>query len=87
MRASKAMQNRVFNTPNLEVLFNHNTKTINGEPGAVGVESVTAVNNQTGEETIVPCSGFFVAIGHTPNSSLLYVALLWKLSSHLYELT
>ena len=70
MRASKAMQHRVFNTPNLEIMFNHETKSINGEPGPVGGESVTAFNNQTGEETIVPCSGFFVAIGHTPNSQL-----------------
>ena len=46
------------------------TKSINGEEGPKGVESVTAFNNQTGKETIVPCSGFFVAIGHTPNSAL-----------------
>jgi len=70
MRASKAMQHRVFNTPNLEVLFNHETKSINGEPGPVGVESVTAINNKTNEETIIPASGFFVAIGHKPNSDL-----------------
>jgi len=70
MRASKAMQHRVFNTPNLEVLFNHETKSINGEPGPVGVESVTAINNITKEETIIPASGFFVAIGHKPNSDL-----------------
>ena len=37
MRASKAMQKRVFNTDNLEVLFNHETKSINGEPGEIGV--------------------------------------------------
>ncbi len=36
----------------------------------MGVESVTAVNNKTDEETIIPASGFFVAIGHTPNSDL-----------------
>ena len=70
MRASKAMQHRVFNTPNLEVLFNHETKSINGEPGPVGVESVTAINNITKEETVIPTSGFFVAIGHKPNSDL-----------------
>jgi thioredoxin reductase (NADPH) len=70
MRASKAMQHRVFNTENLEVLFNQNTKSINGEPGAVGVESVTAVNNITNEEIVIPASGFFVAIGHKPNSDL-----------------
>jgi thioredoxin reductase (NADPH) len=70
MRASKAMQHRVFNTENLEVLFNQNTKSINGEPGVVGVESVTAVNNITNEETVIPASGFFVAIGHKPNTDL-----------------
>ena len=70
MRASKAMQKRVFNTPNLEVLFNNDTKSINGEPGEIGVESVTSVNNKTGEETITPAKGFFVAIGHTPNTNL-----------------
>ena len=70
MRASKAMQKRVFNTQNLEVLFNHETKSINGEPGEIGVESVTAVNNITGKETIIPAKGFFVAIGHTPNTNL-----------------
>ena len=70
MRASKAMQHRVFSTPNLEVLFNHETKSINGEPGPVGVESVTAINNKTNEEIIIPASGFFVAIGHKQNSDL-----------------
>ena len=67
MRASKAMQHRVFNTSNLEVLFNHETKSINGEKG---VESVTAFNNQTNEETTIPVTGFFVAIGHQPNTDL-----------------
>ena len=70
MRASKAMQHRVFNTENLEVLFNHETKSINGEPGKVGVESVTAYNNINGKEIVIPASGFFVAIGHKPNTNL-----------------
>ena len=70
MRASKAMQHRVFNTKNLEVLFNHETKSINGEPGPIGVESVTAINNISKEEIIIPASGFFVAIGHKPNTDI-----------------
>ena len=70
MRASKAMQHRVFNTPNIKVLFNHETKSINGEPGQIGVESITAFNNQTKEEINIPASGFFVAIGHKPNTDL-----------------
>ena len=56
MRASKAMQKRVFNTPNLEVLFNHETKSINGEKG---VESITAFNNQTGEGNYHSCYWIF----------------------------
>ena len=67
MRASKAMQKRVFNTDNITLLFNHETKSINGEKG---VESVTAYNNQTKEETVIPATGFFVAIGHKPNTDL-----------------
>ena len=67
MRASKAMQKRVFNTENITVLFNHETKSINGEKG---VESVTAYNNQTKEEIVIPATGFFVAIGHKPNTDL-----------------
>ena len=70
MKASKAMQHRVNETSNLKVLYNHETKSINGEPGPKGVESVTVINNISNEETIIPASGFFVAIGHTPNTSL-----------------
>ncbi|MAO01445.1 MAG: thioredoxin-disulfide reductase [Flavobacteriales bacterium] len=70
MRASKAMQHRVFNTDNLEVLFNHETKSINGDPKKSGVESVTAINNLNNEEKIINAQGFFVAIGHKPNTDL-----------------
>ena len=70
MRAAKAMQHRVFNSPNIKVLFNHETKSINGEPGATGVESITAFNNKNNNEITIPASGFFVAIGHKPNTDL-----------------
>ena len=40
------------------------------EPGKVGVESITVFNNKTQKETIIPASGFFVAIGHKPNTDL-----------------
>ena len=70
MRASKAMQHRVFNTPNLEILFNYETKSINGEPGEIGVQSITAINNKNNNEITIPASGFFVAIGHKPNTDL-----------------
>ncbi len=67
MRASKAMQHRVFNTPNIEVLFNHETKEILGEKGVTGA---LVVNNTTGEERILDVTGFFVAIGHEPNTQI-----------------
>ncbi|MBR73983.1 MAG: hypothetical protein CL872_03475 [Dehalococcoidaceae bacterium] len=51
----------------MEVLFNHETKSINGKKA---VESVTAYNNQTDDEITIPISGFFVAIGHKPNTHL-----------------
>jgi thioredoxin reductase (NADPH) len=67
MRASKAMQHRVLNTPNIEVLFNHETLEILGEKSTNGVK---VKNGLTGEEKVIPATGFFVAIGHHPNSDI-----------------
>ena len=67
MRASKAMQHRVGNTENITVLFNTETDEILGEKA---VEGVRVKNNQTDETSVVPCTGFFVAIGHKPNPDL-----------------
>ncbi len=67
MRASKAMQHRVMNTPNIEVRFNHNALEILGEKT---VEGARVINNRTKEETVIPCTGFFVAIGHRPNTDI-----------------
>jgi thioredoxin reductase (NADPH) len=66
-RASKAMQHRVLNTPNIEVLFNSETDEILGESA---VEAVRVKNNATGELREIPIKGFFVAIGHTPNTDI-----------------
>ncbi|MCL9981329.1 MAG: thioredoxin-disulfide reductase [Bacteroidia bacterium] len=66
-RASKAMQHRVMNTPNIEVLFNSETDEILGESA---VEAVRVKNNVTGELREMPIKGFFVAIGHTPNTDI-----------------
>jgi thioredoxin reductase (NADPH) len=66
MRASKAMQTRVLGTPNIEVLFNSETKEIVGEKG---VEAAIIVNNK-GEERKLDVTGFFVAIGHKPNTDI-----------------
>lgn len=66
-RASKAMQHRVENTENIKVLFNHEALEVMGEDV---VEGVRVINNQTQEETVLPATGFFVAIGHKPNTDV-----------------
>ena len=68
LRASKAMQERVLNTPNIEVLWNTNTKEILGDE--FGVTGAALVNNRTGEEREIKIHGFFLAIGHHPNSEV-----------------
>ncbi len=67
LRASKAMQHRVMNTPNIEILFNHETKEILGEKT---VEAALLINNKTNEEVKINITGFFVAIGHKPNTDI-----------------
>ncbi len=68
MRASKAMQHRVFNTPNLEVLFNSELVGIKGENNLVELAEVR--NNQSKEIMDVPVKGIFIAIGHKPNTDI-----------------
>jgi thioredoxin reductase (NADPH) len=67
MRASKIMQQRVLQTPNIKVYWNTETEEILGESK---VEAVRIKNNQTGETSDIPVSAFFVAIGHQPNSNI-----------------
>lgn len=67
MRASKIMQERVLNTPNLVVHWNTETEEILGTDS---VEGVRLRNNKTGEISILPVTGFFVAIGHKPNTDI-----------------
>jgi len=65
MRASKIMQDRVKKTDNIKIYWNTETDEILGEKT---VDGVRIKNNKTGEQTTVPIKGFFVAIGHDPNS-------------------
>lgn len=67
MRASKIMQDRVKETPNIKMYWNTETEEILGEKT---VEAVRIKNNKTGAQTEIPIKGFFVAIGHTPNSEI-----------------
>jgi len=67
MRASKIMQQRVFDTPNIEVHWNTETLEVLGDQT---VEGIRVVNNQTKEESKITVTGFFVAIGHKPNTGM-----------------
>lgn len=67
MRASKIMQDRVLKTPNIKVHWNTETVEILGEEEVTGAK---VKNNQTGEESTIDCKGFFVAIGHKPNTGI-----------------
>ncbi|SDA89994.1 thioredoxin reductase (NADPH) [Algoriphagus alkaliphilus] len=67
MRASQIMQKRVINNPKIEILWNTETDEILGEEEVSGVR---VMNNKTGEKREIPISGFFVAIGHEPNTGI-----------------
>jgi len=67
MKASKVMQERVKKTKNIKIYFNTETDEVLGESR---VEAVRIMNNTTGEKQVIPVSGFFVAIGHEPNSGI-----------------
>lgn len=68
MRASKIMQQRVLNTPNIEVHWNSETEEVLGDDS--GVTGVRLLNNKTGEKKDISVQGFFLAIGHKPNTDI-----------------
>jgi len=67
MRASKIMQKRVIDAPNIEIYWNTETVEVLGEEEVTGAR---VKNNKTGEESVINGSGFFVAIGHKPNTDI-----------------
>ena len=67
-RASKIMQERVKNTKNIEILYNTLTEKVMGDGQAV--TGVKVKNKISGEITEIPATGFFVAIGHKPNTDI-----------------
>jgi len=67
-RASKAMVNRVLNTKNIEIHYNSEAKEIVGDGQAV--TGIRVFNNKTSEEKLIDITGFFVAIGHKPNTDI-----------------
>lgn len=68
MRASKIMQQRVLNTPNIEIHWNTETEEILGDDS--GVTGIRVFNNKTGKKRDIAIQGFFLAIGHKPNTDV-----------------
>jgi thioredoxin reductase (NADPH) len=70
LRASKIMQDKVFKTPNIKVLFEHNATGLFGEKGVEGVHLVRRTGKPDEEQYDLAIDGFFLAIGHTPNTDI-----------------
>ena len=70
LRASKVMQDRVSNTENIELLFEHNTKDLFGDNGVEGAVLIHKMGTPEEKEVRINIDGFFLAIGHTPNSDI-----------------
>jgi thioredoxin reductase (NADPH) len=70
MRASKAMQARVNRTKNIEILYEHNTKEVTGDNVVTGVTLIKRMGESDEEEVKIAIDGFFLAIGHKPNSDI-----------------
>jgi thioredoxin reductase (NADPH) len=71
LRSEKILQERLFRNPKIETLWNHTVEEVLGTEAPLGVTGVRVKHVQTGAEQIVPCDGFFVAIGHAPASELV----------------
>ncbi|GAB1378822.1 thioredoxin-disulfide reductase [Pararhodobacter aggregans] len=71
LRAEKIMQERLFKHPKIEVIWDSEIVEIEGTEMPLGVTGARIRNVKTGEETLIPCEGFFVAIGHAPASELV----------------
>lgn len=70
LRASTIMQKRVMETPNIEILFEHNTIGLTGENGVEGADLIKHKGEPDEERVHIAIDGFFLAIGHKPNSDV-----------------
>ncbi|HHX91421.1 MAG TPA: thioredoxin-disulfide reductase [Paracoccus sp.] len=71
LRAEKILQERLFSNPKIEVLWNHAPVEVLGDDQPLGVTGVKVRHVESGAEQVIPCAGFFVAIGHAPASELV----------------
>ena len=71
LRAEKILQDRLFKHPKITTIWDSEVTEVLGTDAPLGVTGVLARNLKTGVETLIPCAGFFVAIGHAPASELV----------------
>ncbi|WP_286789682.1 NAD(P)/FAD-dependent oxidoreductase, partial [Thioclava sp. UBA3469] len=65
------LQDRLFKNPKVEIEWNHTVEEILGDENPLGVTGVRVKSTADGSEKVIPCDGFFVAIGHAPSSELV----------------
>jgi thioredoxin reductase (NADPH) len=70
LRAEKILQQRLFDHPKIKVLWDHQLAEVLGEEDPLGVTGAKLKNVKTGEETVMPLHGIFIAIGHSPQTEL-----------------
>ena len=70
LRAEKIMQDRLFRNPKIEIVWNSVVEEVVGTSDPIGVTGVKVKNVLTGDVSTIPADGFFVAIGHSPATSL-----------------
>ncbi|AQS47850.1 thioredoxin-disulfide reductase [Thioclava nitratireducens] len=71
LRSEKILQERLFKNPKVEIEWNHTVEEILGDENPLGVTGVRVKSTADGSEKVIPCDGFFVAIGHAPSSELV----------------
>ncbi|KFE34391.1 thioredoxin-disulfide reductase [Thioclava atlantica] len=71
LRSEKILQERLFKNPKVEIEWNHTVEEILGTEAPLGVTGVRVKSTVDGSEKVIPCDGFFVAIGHAPASELV----------------
>ncbi|KEO51614.1 thioredoxin-disulfide reductase [Thioclava pacifica] len=71
LRSEKILQDRLFKNPKVEIEWNHTVEEILGTEAPLGVTGVRVKSTVDGTEKVIPCDGFFVAIGHAPSSELV----------------
>ncbi len=71
LRAEKILQDRLLKHPKIEPMWFHELEEVIGEDDPKGVTGVRAINTQTGEVTVIPAKGVFIAIGHAPATELV----------------